>query len=89
MPFNKGKSGTLKTFENFPKNRLDEIDLLKLKYRKKIKNIKVVNKLSNNEICNQIGINRVFLSKILNNKTSGISVKYLKEKWNFLACKNK
>ena len=84
MPFNKGQVGALRTSENLPKNRLDEIDLLKLKYCKKIKNIKVANKLSNDEICNLTGINRVFLSKILNNKTSGISVEYLKEKSNLL-----
>lgn len=80
LPFNKGKPGTLKTSANFPKNRLDEIDLLKLKYCKKIKNIKIEKKLSNDEICNLTGINRVFLSKILNNKLTGISVEYLKEK---------
>lgn len=84
LPFNKGNPGTLKTSADFSENRLSEIELLKLKYSQKIKNIKIEKKLSNEEICNRTGINRVFLSKILNNKLAGISVEYLKEKSSLL-----
>ncbi|MEK6628137.1 MAG: helix-turn-helix domain-containing protein [Bdellovibrionota bacterium] len=84
LPFNKGKPGLLKTCASLSENRLSEIELLKLKYIQKIKNIKIEKKLTNEEICQRTGINRVFLSKILNNKLDGISVEYLKKKSSLL-----
>jgi|GEM_PF-2080307 len=80
LPFNKAKPCHLKTSENPSKNRVTEVDLLKFRYCEKIKTAKYIKKLSNKVVCEITGINRVFLSKILNNKLDGISVEYLQEK---------
>lgn len=80
LPFNKGIPGELKSATHLPKNRVDDVDLLKLKYAQMIKELKLKRGLSNSEIIKKTGINRVFLSRILNNKLENISVEYLSEK---------
>lgn len=78
LPFNKGIPGTLKSRANLPHN-LDDIDLFKISLVNKIKSLKDLG-LSNAEIIDRTKINRVFLSKILNNKFKDISLEYLREK---------
>lgn len=84
LPFNKGKPGSLKTERNPAKNKVDEIDLLKLKLAGRLKQIKTQHQLSNEDVIRRTGINRVFLSKILNHKLENISVEYLKNKTTLL-----
>lgn len=78
LPFNKGQPGVLKSEQSLPENRIDELDLIKLKWVQKIKNVKSQFKLKNEELILLSGINRVFLSKILNHKFDAISADYLK-----------
>jgi predicted XRE-type DNA-binding protein len=80
LPFNKGKPGILKSRNNPPANRIDKLDHLKIEYVEKIKEFKRRKNLNNHELISLTGINRVFLSRILNNKFEKISVEYLKEK---------
>lgn len=80
LPFNKGKPGILKSRNNPPANRIDKLDHLKIEYVEKIKEFKRNKNLKNRELISLTGINRVFLSRILNNKFEKISVEYLKEK---------
>lgn len=84
LPFNKGRPGRVKSEKNPPQNKVDEIDLLKLKYVRKIKSLKKDRNLSNAEIVSKTGINRVFLSRILNNKIENISLEYLGEHSRYL-----
>lgn len=77
LPFNKGLPGSIKSERNPPANKLHDIDLLKLKLSQNIKSLKRNRGLSNEEIIKLTGINRVFLSNILNNKLEKISADYL------------
>lgn len=79
LPFNKGLPGKLKSESKPAEFKLSEIDLLRFKYIRKIKSLKKDHGLSNEEIIKRTGINRVFLSKILNNKIDSISLEYLEE----------
>lgn len=74
IPFNKGMAKDLKT-ETWAKSKYG-IDAMKASYAKHIKHLKVI-KLSNEQIMKATGINRAFLSKIINNKLNGISLDYL------------
>lgn len=80
LPFNKGKPGVLKGKTQIPQNRINELDLLKVKYVQKIKDFKNKNQLTNEQLIKLSGINRVFLSRIMNNKVEKISIEYLKKK---------
>ena len=84
LPFNKDLPGELKSESNLPQNRIDEIDFLKFKWARKIKNFKYENHITNAEMTEKYNINRVFLSKILNNKLGKISVEYLHNKSSLL-----
>lgn len=79
LPFNKGKPGILKTEKNPPKNSIDALDLLKRSLAKKIKDLKFLKGFSNEKIIAATGINRVFLSNIMNNKLQKITVEYLRD----------
>jgi hypothetical protein len=85
LPFNKGQPGLLKSEKHPPEYRIDELSLLKLKWVHQIQKMKFQNNLKNEEIVQLAGINRVFLSRILNNKVGNISVEYLKIKAEQLA----
>lgn len=78
LPFNKSIPGDLKSEHHPAPNRTTEVELLKAKLARKIKALKLQG-LSNEEIINSTGINRVFLSKILNNKLERITAEYLQE----------
>ncbi len=75
LPFNKSQPGVLKSIRDFDKNRINEIDFIKIKAILKIK--KLSHKYKNSELIEKIGINRFFLSKVLNNKTDQITAEYL------------
>ncbi len=75
LPFNKSKPGALKSIRDFDHNKINEIDFIKIKAILKIK--KLSHKYKNAELIEKIGINRLFLSKVLNNKTGQISAEYL------------
>ena len=75
LPFNKSKPGTLKSIRDYDKNKINEIDFIKIKAILKIK--KLSHTYKNTELIEKIGINRLFLSKVLNNKTDQISAEYL------------
>lgn len=77
LPFNKSIPGTVRSERNLPPNKIHEIDLLKIKLCRKLKNWKHQLQLSNEQVTQQTGINRVFLSQILNNKIEHISIEYL------------
>lgn len=85
LPFNKSVPGEIKGESNLPQNRVDEIDFLKFKWARKIKNFKYENHITNAEMTEKYHINRVFLSKILNNKLGKISVEYLHNKYKLLS----
>jgi hypothetical protein len=73
LPFNKSQPGVLKSVRDFDK--INEIDFIKIKAILKIK--KLSHEYKNTELIEKIGINRLFLSKVLNNKTDQISAEYL------------
>lgn len=80
LPFNKSKPGILKGPQGPWSHHVDPIFLVKLSAIKKIKTAKNQKKLSNSQLEDLTGINRVFLSKILNNKVENVSAEYLQEK---------
>jgi hypothetical protein len=77
LPFNKTVPGALKSMRDYDQNKINEIDLIKIKSTLKIKKLSHIYK--NYELIEKIGINRLFLSKVLNNKTDRISAEYLME----------
>ncbi len=79
IPFNKQMPGRIKP-RGFADRRIGNTDELKLKYVSLLKDYKAQNLLSNAEMINRSGINRVFLSRLLNNKFEKISVEYLESK---------
>ncbi len=84
LPFNKGKPGSLKTELNPAKNKVSEIDLIKLRLARRFIDVKTKHDLSNNDVIRLSGINKVFLSNILNHKLDKISVEYLIKKTTIL-----
>lgn len=80
IPFNKQIAGILRSEKNLPVNVLKDIDVIKINAARKIKNYKKQHHLTNDELGARLKINRVSISKILNNKTQGISAEYLVEK---------
>ena len=77
LPFNKEIPKSIRSFSVPPENKVGEIDRLKLKLVREIKDIKTKKQLSNDQLSKLSGINRVYLSKLLNNKINSISVEYL------------
>jgi hypothetical protein len=77
LPFNKGLPKRVASPASL--QLLDPVDTLKRSYAARIKDFKRSRDLTNNEVMTLTGINRVFLSRILNNKLSSISVEYLAE----------
>nr|BFD64956.1 hypothetical protein BdHM001_36370 [Bdellovibrio sp. HM001] len=76
LPFNKGnpkfvKNGAEQT------NHFTEAGALKAKMAMKIKSFKKEKSLTNDELSEKLGINRAFVSKIMNNKLDGITLDYL------------
>jgi predicted XRE-type DNA-binding protein len=78
LPFNKAHPGFVKGKEEGLKFATK--DFLKTQCALKIKNFKQSNAFSNVQIMKKLGINRTFLSKILNSKLDGITLDYLSEK---------
>lgn len=79
-PFNKGNSGSVKTKEILKLSRIDDCSSIKSELALNLRDLKQSQHLSNNEMINILGINRTFLSKILNNKLEGITIDYLTQK---------
>ena len=75
LPFNKVHAKNLKSVRSHDKSKVNDIDLIKVKAVLRIK--KLSHQLKNSEVIQKTGINRLFLSKILNNKTEDISAEYL------------
>lgn len=80
IPFNKGMPGIVKTKDLIASQSTNVKGLLKSDLANKIKNYKEANHLKNEEVSKKLGINRVFLSNILNNRLEKVSVDYLLEK---------
>lgn len=80
IPFNKGKPGIVKSRDFVSERSTDAKGLLKCELANKIKHYKQYNNLKNDEVSKNLGINRVFLSKILNNRLDGVTLDYLMEK---------
>ncbi|MFP5520385.1 MAG: hypothetical protein ACLGGX_10810 [Bdellovibrionia bacterium] len=76
LPFNKGQTGSIKSANTLIGYKLSNIELLKNSLAMTIKNYKAEG-LTNDQLIKRTGINRVFLSKILNNELEGISIEYL------------
>lgn len=79
LPFNKGIPGFVKTKED-QTAKLNFSDSLKSEFALKIRKFKVSGDYTNAQMTDILKINRTFLSKILNNKLTGISLDYLAEK---------
>lgn len=84
IPFNKGMPGVVKTKDLIANQITNAKGLLKSDLANKIKNYKEANHLKNEEVSKKLGINRVFLSNILNNRLEKVSVDYLLEKTTLL-----
>jgi hypothetical protein len=85
LPFNKGRPGILKSEAKPALNKISELDYFKFKIARSFKRIKLDQSLSNTDIIQKTGVNRVFLSKLLNNKLENISAEYLEKKYRILA----
>jgi hypothetical protein len=80
VPFNKADPKAIATDDAPPENLVDEVDVAKARFAAAIKALKSERGMKNSEIQALTGANRVFLSKILNNKLDGISAEYLRDK---------
>ncbi|NUN04892.1 MAG: hypothetical protein HUU57_03930 [Bdellovibrio sp.] len=80
IPFNKGMPGIVKTKEMLMKTKIDPRAALKAELSGKIKSFKSSNALTNGQVSEKLGINRVFMSQIMNNNLEHITVDYLMEK---------
>jgi predicted XRE-type DNA-binding protein len=88
IPFNKGRPGVVKNREQLLNQKFDEKKSVKSELALKIKSYKESNRLKNSELAEQLGINRTFISKILNNDLEHITVDYLMEKAAAIATRN-
>lgn len=77
LPFNKGIPGTIKSKTNLPLNKVSSLDLIKIEMANKVKKLKAEKRMSNSDLCKKTGINRVYMSKILNNDIKDISAEYI------------
>ncbi len=80
IPFNKGRPGLVKSQALFSQGHISQKQKLKSELAMQIKNYKEQHQYKNDEVSQKLGINRVFLSRILNNRLEKISVDYLLEK---------
>lgn len=74
LPFNKGQPKSIK--DKLWAQQRYPLELMKADCAAKIKQLKTRH-LKNDSIIQSTGVNRLFLSKILNNKLEGISLEYL------------
>ncbi len=79
LPFNKGFPGTVKTAEDFA-HRTHFVEAKKSECALEIRRFKMRNGFTNKQVMEALQINRVFLSRILNNRLDGITLDYLGEK---------
>lgn len=80
LPFNKAIPKTVRTKEMLLGIRLNLLDLEKNECAVNIKNLKWIKHLTNEQMSQDLEINRDFLSRILNNNLNGITLDYLIKK---------